>query len=61
MDEPRLYWDPIHAVLGPPKRVMRSISMVWKLTIVVALFAVPLTYLMAVSWIRASEIGRAHV
>ena len=61
MDEPRLYWDPIHAVLGPPKRVMRSISMVWKLTIVVALFAVPLTYLMAVSWIRASdELAVAH-
>ncbi len=55
MDEPRIYWDPIHSVLGPPKRFMRSIQMAGKLAIVVGLFAVPLTYLMAVSWQRSSE------
>ena len=55
MDEPRIYWDPIHAVLGPPKRLMRSIKMAGKLAIVVGLFAVPLTYLMYVSWTRASN------
>ena len=62
MDEPRIYWDPIHAVLGPPKRLMRSIKMAGKLAIVVGLFAVPLTYLMGVSWMRATnELGTARL
>ena len=68
MDEPRIYWDPIHAVLGPPKRVMSSISMVWKLAIVVGLFLMVVVWLrdnlptkVDVAWIKAGgPVAKGH-